>query len=518
MSLVGGVAAGAALRGEASAGLEQATGAAAASAGTTPPDALAGISLAEASARIKGRSVTAVDLVNACLGRIDVYNPKVNAFITVMREAALAQARTLDEEQRAGKLRGPLHGIPIALKDNIDTAGVRTTAASAVFDDRVPAEDAPVARRLAAAGAIVVGKANLHEFAFGGTSATSYFGPVRNPWALDRNPGGSSGGSAAAVAADLCYAALGTDTGGSIRTPASYCSVVGLKPTYGLVPIRGIIPLVVSLDHCGPITRTVRDAAMMLNVMAGYDRLDITSLEHPAEDYVKALEQPVNGFRVGVARGPFFDMLDADIASVVSEALRILAGLTRGVTDTMLPSTRDVNVGAETFAYHEDLFARQPGRYMIPTRRSLQNGANAKAADYVRGRWQLEQLRRSIDDAFQNVDVVVVPTRRRSPRTVDAAIAREETDVPRNPELENTQPFNAYGIPTISIPCGFTSTGLPVGLMIAGPRFAEGKVLALAHAFEQATDFHKRKPPIRPDTPVPPLATTEEGTAEKKKE
>ena len=172
------------------------------------------------------------------------------------RDAALAQAKALDAEQRAGKLRGPLHGIPIALKDNIDTAGVRTTAASAVFDDRVPDEDAEVARRLAAAGAVVVGKANLHEFAFGGTSATSYYGPVRNPWALERNPGGSSGGSAAAVAADLCYGALGTDTGGSIRTPASYCSVVGLKPTYGLVSIRGIIPLVVSLDHCGPITRT----------------------------------------------------------------------------------------------------------------------------------------------------------------------------------------------------------------------------------------------------------------------
>jgi len=203
-------------------------------------EALAGLTLAEASARLRTGAVTSVDLVNACLARIDVYNPKINAFITVTREQALARARALDAEQRAGKVRGPLHGIPIALKDNIDTAGVRTTAASAVFDDRVPTDDAEVTRRLAAAGAIVVGKTNLHEFAFGGTSATSYYGPVRNPWALERNPGGSSGGSAAAVATDLCYGALGTDTGGSIRTPASYCSVVGLKPTYGLVSIRGI--------------------------------------------------------------------------------------------------------------------------------------------------------------------------------------------------------------------------------------------------------------------------------------
>ena len=475
-------------------------------------DALAALTLAEASARIKAGTVTATDLVNACLARIDLYSPKINAFITVTRDAALAQARTLDAERRAGRLRGPLHGIPIALKDNIDTAGVRTTAASAVFDDRVPTEDAEVARRLAAAGAIVVGKTNLHEFAAGGTSATSYFGPVRNPWSLDRNPGGSSGGSAAAVATDLCFGALGTDTGGSIRTPSSYCSVVGLKPTYGLVSIRGIIPLTVSLDHCGPITRSVTDAAMMLNVLAGYDRLDIASVEHPVDDYVAAAMQPVGGFRIGVARTPFFDLLDPDVAKAMDEALRVLAKLGKGMTDTTLPTTRDVTVNAETFAYHEEMFGRMAGRYQIPTRRAIQGGANLKAGEYIRGRWRLELLRRTIDDAFRDVDLVVLPTRRHTPRTVNAAIKREETDVPRNPELENTGAFNIYGIPAISVPCGFTAAGLPIGLMIAGPRFSEGKVLALARAFEQATDFHARKPPLRPDTPVPPLATTEDST------
>jgi len=473
-------------------------------------DALAGLTLAEASARLHAGAVTSVDLVSACLARIDVYNPKVNAFITVTREQALAQARTLDAEQRAGRVRGPLHGIPIALKDNIDTAGVRTTAASAVFDDRVPAEDAEVSRRLAAAGAVLIGKTNLHEFAAGGTSATSYYGPVRNPWALERNPGGSSGGSAAAVATDLCYGALGTDTGGSIRTPASYCSVVGLKPTYGLVSIRGIIPLTLSLDHCGPLTRSVTDAAMLLNALAGYDRLDIASVEHAAEDYVAAMKQPVNQFRIGIARVPFFDLLDADIAKVVDEALKVLAKLTKTTSDTVLPSTRDITLAGETYAYHEEMIMRAPGRYMIPTRRQLQASANAKAAEYVRGRWRLELLRRTIDDAFKNVDVVVLPTRRRTPRTVDSSIKREETDIPRNPELENTGAFNVYGIPAITVPCGFTSKGLPVGLMIAGPRFAEGRVLALAHAFEQATDSHAKKPPIRPDTPVPQLATTDE--------
>jgi aspartyl-tRNA(Asn)/glutamyl-tRNA(Gln) amidotransferase subunit A len=481
---------------------------------TTPSsgaaDALASLTLEEASARIKAGKVSSTELVEACLARIVIYNPKINAFITVTRDAALAQAKALDAEHRAGKLRGPLHGIPIALKDNIDTAGVRTTAASAVFDERVPDEDAEVARRLSAAGAVVVGKANLHEFAFGGSSATSYYGPVRNPWALERNPGGSSGGSAAAVATDLCYGALGTDTGGSIRTPASYCSVVGLKPTYGLVSIRGIVPLVLSLDHCGPITRSVTDAAMMLNVLAGYDRLDIASVQHPGEDYVAAMKQPVDGFHIGIARAPFFDLLDADVARVVDEALRVVGTLTRRMTDTTLPSTRDITVGAESFAYHEEIFARMPGRYMIPTRRSLQSGSSAKAGEYIRGHWRLELLRRTIDDAFRDVDLVVLPTRRRTPRTVDASIKREETDVPRNPELENTGPFNSYGIPCVSVPCGFTSAGLPVGLMIAGPRFSEAKVLALARAFEQTTEFHKRKPPINPDTPVPPLAVTDD--------
>lgn len=471
---------------------------------------LAHLSLIEASARIRSRSVTPVQLVEACLARIQIYNPKLNAFITVMRDSALAQARTLEAEQRAGKLRGPLHGIPIALKDNIDTAGVRTTAASAVFDDRVPQEDAEVTRRLKAAGAILIGKTNLHEFALGGTSTTSYYGPVRNPWALDRNPGGSSGGSAAAVAAELCFAALGTDTGGSIRTPASYCATVGLKPTYGLISIRGIIPLTLSLDHCGPLTRTVEDAAVVLNVLAGYDKLDIASVEHAAEDYVTAMKQPVSGLRLGIPRAPFFDLLDADVAKVVEDAIAVLAKMTKGAKDVTLPSTGNMGLSGETYAYHEEFYTRGAGRYQIPTRRSLQNGANLKAADYIRAHWKLELIRRTIDDAFTDFDLVVLPTRRHTPRTIDASIKREESDKPRNPELENTGQFNVYGIPAISVPCGFTSGGLPVGLMIAGPRFSEGRVLALANAYERATEWHNRRPPLKPDTPVPALAITED--------
>jgi aspartyl-tRNA(Asn)/glutamyl-tRNA(Gln) amidotransferase subunit A len=471
---------------------------------------LASLTLAEASARIRARTVTSAQLTEACLARIETYNSKLNCFITVLRDQALAQARELDMEQRSGKLRGPLHGIPIALKDNIDTAGIRTTAASAVFDDRVPDQDAQVTRLLKNAGAVLIGKTNLHEFAMGGTSATSYYGPVRNPWALDRNPGGSSGGSAAAVAADLCYGALGTDTGGSIRTPASFCGVVGLKPTYGLVSIRGIIPLTLSLDHCGPLVKTVEDAAILLNVLAGYDRLDIASVEHVKEDYTAAMKQPVSALRLGIPRAPFFDLLDPDVGKAVEQAIGVLVKMTASAKDVTLPPIHDITLGGETYAYHEEFYAHAAGRYQIPTRRALQNGGNAKAAEYIRGRWKLELLRRTIDDAFANFDVVVLPTRRRTPRKIDAAIKREESDKPRNPELENTGQFNIYGIPAISVPCGFTSAGLPVGLMIAGPRFSEGRVLALASAYERATAWHSRKPPLQPGTPVPALAVTDE--------
>ncbi len=471
---------------------------------------LATLTLSEASARIKAGSVTSTQLTEACLARVQTYNPKLNAFITVLREQARSRARELDAEQRAGKLRGPLHGIPLALKDNIDTAGIRTTAASAVFDDRIPQQDAEVARRFKEAGAVLIGKTNLHEFAMGGTSATSYFGPVRNPWALDRNSGGSSGGSAAAVSASLCFGALGTDTGGSIRTPSAFCGVVGLKPTYGLVSIRGIIPLTFSLDHCGPIVRRVEDAALMLNALAGYDRLDIASVEHAREDYVVAMKQPVSGFRLGIPRGPFFDLLDADVAKSVEDAIAVLTKITAGARDVTLPSVREISLGGEVNAYHEEFFTRSPDRYQIPTRRALQNGSNRKASDYIRARWKLDLLRRTIDDTFSDFDLVVLPTRRRIPRKIDAALKRERSDKPFNPELENTGQFNVYGIPAISVPCGFTSGGIPVGLMIAGPRFSEGRVLALANAYERQTEWHSRTPPLAPDTPVPALAVTDE--------
>lgn len=468
------------------------------------------LTLAEASAKLRSGGVTSVQLTEACLARIATYDSKLDAFITVMKEQALAQAHTLDAELKSRKSRGPLHGIPIALKDNIDTADARTTAGSAVFEDRVPAQDAPVVARLKAAGAVIIGKTNLQEFAMG-AGETSYFGPARNPWSLAHNTGGSSSGSGAAVAAELCFGALGTDTAGLVRIPASFCGIVGLKPTYGLVPIRGIVPLTLSLDHCGPMTRTVEDTALLLNIIAGYDKLDITSVEHPKEDYAAALSQPVNGFRLGIP-AYFYDRLDAEVAHAVQEALTVLAKLTKSTKDVVLPSFIDVgNVGdlGETYAYHEQYFKRAARRYMPPQSRRVESLSKsaASAADYVRAKWSLELLRRTIDDAFADVDVVVLPTMRILPPLLSDLIKAAREGIGRAPTemVANTQPLNVYGIPAVTVPCGFSQSGLPIGLTFAGPHFSERRILALARAFEQATDWHKRRPALSPTMTVPPV-------------
>jgi aspartyl-tRNA(Asn)/glutamyl-tRNA(Gln) amidotransferase subunit A len=468
---------------------------------------LSALSLSEAAAKVRSGAITSTALTQACLERIEVYQPKLDAFITVLKSQALATAAQLDAEQKAGKLRGPLHGVPLAIKDIIDTAGARTTGGSALFEDRVPTEDATVVARLRAAGAVIIGKTNTQEFAMGG-GETSYFGAARNPWNLAHNTGGSSSGSGAAMAAHLAYGALGTDTGGSVRMPASYCGIVGLKPTYGLVPIRGIMPLTLSMDHCGPMTRTVADNALMLNIMAGYDKYDITSVDHAKEDYLSQFTQPVSGFKLAMPVG-YFDDVDAEVAKAVEEAIALLAKLTRGVVEGTLPGTTHIgSLGTlgETYAYHEQFFKNAPAKYMLPERRRLQSIAEAapKATDYIRAKWELETIRRKVDDSFADFDLVVMPTQRILPPTLNELIGKANDGKAGNPRVtSNCTPFDVFGTPAISIPCGYSKSGLPIGLMIAGPHFAEGKVLALAQAYEQATEWHKRLPPLSPDTPVP---------------
>ncbi|MBI4540895.1 MAG: amidase [Gemmatimonadetes bacterium] len=487
----------------------------------TQSDDLASLTIAEASRRIRSGAISCTELTQACLARAEAYNPKVNAFITIMHEEALAQARQLDAEARAGRFRGPLHGVPIALKDNIDTAGTRTTGGSAVFDENFPEEDAFVIERLKEAGAVIMGKAGLHEFAMGASSASTYFRPVRNPWALDRIPGGSSGGSGAAVIADVTLGALGTDTGGSVRIPAAYCGIVGLKPTYGLVSIRGIIPRTYSLDHCGPMTKTAEDCALLLAGMVGYDKYDVASVEHPKEDYVAALNQPVRELRLGIPRAPFFDFVDGEIAKSVEEAIGVLTRLTRSAREMHLPPQGQYSrsyLDGEIEVFHWEWYQRKAGSYSLSQRRTIEavhrrlndvatQQCSTRVVDYISAQWELQRMRKTIDDAFVDYDLVVLPTMRVMPNAINDALEREENvGDPTEPAVtSNCPPFNSFGIPAVSVPCGFSADGLPIGLMIAGPRFSEGRVLALANAYEKATDWHTRRPKLSLDMPVPPI-------------
>jgi aspartyl-tRNA(Asn)/glutamyl-tRNA(Gln) amidotransferase subunit A len=465
---------------------------------------LSRLTLFEASKLVRARKISPVELVTACLSRIGQFNPKLNAFITVTGDSALAEARAAEVEIHRGRWKGPLHGVPIALKDLVDTAGVPTTAASGLFKDRVPTEDAEVVRRLKAAGAVFLGKLNLHEFAYGGSSAIGHFGPVHNPWNLDHSPGGSSGGSAAAVAAQLCYGAIGSDTGGSVRQPAAYCGIVGLKPTYGLVSTRGVIPLSWSLDHLGPMTRTVKDAALMLKAIAGYDADDTTSIDRPVPDYVASIAGRASSLRLGILRAYFCDALDPEIQAAMEAALSVLKTLTRTqrdiaplAADSTYSSMMDPYVTvlrAEAYMYHKEYVSRSPELYQAQTLKRIQAGADITTSAYVQARRQLEQIRRSVSRVFENVELLITPTTCVPPFAIadlaDPNTLREKELL----MLRNTRPFNALGLPTISVPCGFTRADLPIGMQITGPPGGEAMVLRLAYAYEQATEWHKRHP------------------------
>jgi aspartyl-tRNA(Asn)/glutamyl-tRNA(Gln) amidotransferase subunit A len=445
-------------------------------------------SLAEASELLRTKKLSPVELAQACLARIEALNPELNAFITVTAEMALGQARAAEAEIQRGNWRGPLHGIPLAFKDLIDVAGVPTTAASAVFENRVPTEDAEVVRRLKAAGALIVGKNNLHECAYGGSGLVSRYGPAKNPRYQGRTTGGSSSGSAAAVAAGLCYGALVSDTAGSIRLPAAFCGIVGFKPTYGLVSARGVMPLSWSLDHIGPTARSVTDAALILAAIAGYDPADPTSREIAVEDYAAAVRAPTPKLRVGVPRKFFYEDLDPEVARVVEEALRAVAGLAEEMREVSVPVDSDRTVAkAESYAYHLPYLSEHADKYSAETLRRINSGADVSVRDYVAKLHELELLRRSAAEIFKDVDVIVTPTAPVPP----PLLAELQADMSRLRErellmLRNTRPFNVLGLPAISVPCGETSAGLPVALQIAGPAGKDAQVLGFARALEMA--------------------------------
>ena len=463
------------------------------------------LDLSEASQLLCSKKISPVRLTQECLSRIERFNGRLNVFITVTADSALAEAQVAESEIQHGRWRGLLHGIPIALKDIVDTAGLRTTAASALFKDRIPDKDAEVVRRLKAAGAVFLGKLNLHEFAYGGSSVISCFGPVRNPWDPAYCAGGSSGGSAVAVAARLCYAAIGTDTGGSIRQPASYCGIVGLKPTYGRVSASGVIPLSWSLDHVGLMTRTTKDAALVLQVIAGYDRQDIASVDAPVPDFTEKISAPTTSLRLGIPRAYFYDELHPEIQAAMEAALSVLKSITKSQRD-VVPLAADATYSswmdqytpilqAEAHAYHKDYIERSPELYQAATLKRIRAGSEITAAKYIQSRREMERVRRSIVDIFESVDLLVTPTVRIPPLTI--AELQADPDTARANELamlHNARALNFPGLPSISVPCGFTRGGFPLGMQITGRPGDEATICRLAHAYEQATDWHKREP------------------------
>jgi aspartyl-tRNA(Asn)/glutamyl-tRNA(Gln) amidotransferase subunit A len=459
------------------------------------------LSIHDASELVRQKKVSPVELTNACLAQIEKLNPALNAFITVTPESAVAEARAAEAEIQRGKWRGPLHGVPIALKDLFDTAGVRTTAGSGVFKDRVPAEDAEVVRRLKAAGAVLLGKTNMHEFAFGGSSLVTYFGGVHNPWERGHIAGGSSGGSAAAVAGRLCYCALGSDTAGSIRQPAAYCGIAGLKPSYGLVSARGVIPLSWSLDHVGPLARSVEDLALMLQVIAGYDPEDTASVSMKIPDYAAALRRTPAALRLGVAREFFFESLDPEIERAMNQALPVLEKLTASMKDVRISASTQEQLRstvrlAEAYTYHAKMMATSPGLYQPETLARLKPGAEVDTATYIQAQRQLAYTRRTIGKIFETIDALITPTSPMLPPDIAEFTGDRNGSVDFvNLNIRNTSPFDVYGWPTISVPCGFSAGGLPIGLQLSAALGQDATVLQLAHAYEQATDWHSRRPP-----------------------
>jgi aspartyl-tRNA(Asn)/glutamyl-tRNA(Gln) amidotransferase subunit A len=454
---------------------------------------LTALTIAEAFQLVRSKKVSPVELTHACLSRIERLNPKLNAFITVTADVALDQARAAEAHLQRGLWLGPLHGIPVALKDLVDTVGIRTTAASNLFQSRLPLVDAEVVRRLKASGAVILGKLNLHEFAYGASSVVSAFGPVRNPHRPEYSTGGSSSGSAAAVAAGLCYGAVGTCTGGSIRQPAAFCGIVGFKPTYGLVSAQGVVPLSKSLDHVGPMARTVGDTALLLQAMAPEDSPDFSA------------GTQISSLRIGLPRAHFFETLHPEIEAAVEIALSALKSLTRSMQmadfENGLSAINDLSnliTKAEAYAYHREHEAATPELYQPETLRRIRAGAEVSEQTYGRALQDLAQTRRSATRIFDSVDVLVTPTAPVPPFTIADLLSDPLTL--RNKEqltLRNTRPFNVLGWPTISVPCGKTSDGLPIGLQISGRPGEDTTVLALASALEKelSTSQHAAKNP-----------------------
>lgn len=464
---------------------------------------LTALTVAEAADRIRAKELSPLDLTEAYLDRITALDGRINAYITVTAERAREDARRAADEVVRGSCRGPLHGVPIGLKDLYDTAGILTTAGAKVHADRVPAADSTAARKLRDAGSVLLGKLNTHEFAWGATTNNPHYGPTHNPWDLSRVPGGSSGGSGAAIAAGLAAATLGTDTGGSIRIPASLCGCVGFKPTFGRVSKAGVIPMSWVFDHPGPITQTVEDAAIVLQAIAGYDPHDPMTVNTPVPDYRAALRGGLAGMKIGLLRGYFADSLDAEVALAMDAAADQLRELGAELRDVDAGLDRETMGSAFTvvIAEGQEYHAPQFTAHKEDFGRDLQAVLTTPLPDAVglTAAYRLGyEINRTVRLLLEEVDLLLAATTPIPAPSIGQefiAVAGNQVGV-SNVLASLTMPFNATGMPALALPCGFTAGGLPIGMQFVGKPFDEPAVLRAAHAYEQATGWHKRRPSL----------------------
>ena len=457
------------------------------------------LSAAEAARAIAAREVSPVELLTALLARIGRLDPKLHAFIRLDGEAAMNAARAAEAEIMSGRPRGRLHGVPVGIKDIIDVAGLPTTCHSKILVDNIAAADAVCVSRLRGAGAIVVGKLSTHEFAIGGPSFDLPWPPARNPWNTDHHPGGSSSGSGAGVAAGLFPMALGSDTGGSVRNPASACGIVGLKPTYGLVSRRGVFPLSFTLDHVGTLTRTVADNALMLEVIAGHDPLDPGSHAAPAGHYASGLERGARGLRIGFVRHFHETDLPADpeVAAALENVVRTLQGLGAEIRDVRLPTLGEfgavnrVILQSEAWAIHGPWLRERPGDYGQLARRRLMAGAFMSAGDYVQASRRRLEMIASVEDALRDVDVLVCASAMDPPSRIDDAAETDRT-YPRQART----PFNVTGHPALAMMAGLSSKGLPLSVQFVGRYFGEATLFRVAREWERAAGTDAKHPPV----------------------
>ncbi|HEY3150962.1 MAG TPA: Asp-tRNA(Asn)/Glu-tRNA(Gln) amidotransferase subunit GatA [Candidatus Binatia bacterium] len=483
---------------------------------------LAALTLDDAGKRLRKREFSSLELTEAVFQRIAASDDKIHAYLTVARDDGLEQARQADKRLKQDSGISPLLGIPIAVKDNFLTCGLRTTCASKILGEFIPPYDAATVQKLRAAGAVITGKTNLDEFAMGSSAENSAFFPTRNPWNLERIPGGSSGGSAAAVASDQCIAALGTDTGGSIRQPAACCGIVGLKPTYGRVSRYGIVAFASSMDQVGPMTKDVRDAALLLEAIAGYDPGDSTSVNRAVPRYASSLTEPVKGLRLGIPKEYFVAGMQAEVERAVRTAIRELEKTGAVVEEISLPHTEyavavyyivaTAEASSNLARYDGMRYGRRAQAqdltetYMISrdegfgaeVKRRIMLGTYALSAGYYDAYYLKAQkvrtlIKRDFDEAFKRCDVIVTPT---APTT--AFKLGEKTQDPLQMYLSDiyTISINLAGLPALSLPCGFDSEGMPIGLQIIGKPFDESTIFGVAYNYEQATEWHKKRPRI----------------------